>query len=187
MKKIINLLLVFSVCLCSLSSCGKDSDVLDTNISSIDMGVSCPTSVRYCDRHNISLNKTEFIGVPEYIVCTIDNFLSKTVDFLGDPADCQTIFIEKNYDKLYDTYITKNYNDIYQPITSEEARGRWERIPFEFDGALLKNVSKSKLTGLVYLENNLKSTYEFTPGTYRLVVCYTDGSYGYANFAIYAE
>ncbi|MBO5023743.1 MAG: hypothetical protein J6D11_05495 [Clostridia bacterium] len=113
-------------------------------------------------------------------MCTIKNTF-------GDPvASCEAIFIEKNYDKLYDRYVTKNFGSIYQPITGGE-NSRWERIPFEFDGAKLRQVSKQRLAGLIYLENNLTSAYEFTPGSYRLVVEYSDGSIGRTEFRILSK
>ena len=177
MKKTISLLLCFSVCLCFLCSLdikAADAKTIDTSETTI-LNYRIP----YSSFQKIHLNKEEFSQVPEYIVITIKNTI-------GDPvADCKAIFIRKNYDKLYDRYVTKNFGGIYQPITEGE-NGRWEQIPFEFDGAQLRSVSEQKLTGVIYLENNLKSKYEFTPGTYRLVVEYSDGSKGYANFVIYA-
>jgi hypothetical protein len=153
--------------------------VLENDMSSIGTRVSCPTKVLYRDKQNAFLKRTEFTGVPEYLVFTIENSWD-------EPADCETIFIEKNYDKLYDRYVTKNFGSIYQPITSGE-NSRWERIPFEFDGAKLRQVSKQRLAGLIYLENNLTSAYEFTPGTYRLVVKYSDGSYDRTVFRILSK
>jgi len=184
MKKIIGLLLCFCVCLVFICSCAKDGKVLESNISSTDTMVGCTTKVLYRDKQNAFLKRTEFMGVPEYIIVTIENIAGKYPDFRDDIADCQTIFIEKNYDKLYDRYVTKNFGDIYQPITEGE-NGRWARIPFELDGAQLRSVSKQKLTGVIYLENNLTSAYEFTPGTYRLVLEYSDGSLDRTEFRIY--
>lgn len=185
MKKIICLLLCFCVCLVFICSCAKNGEILEINISNDDMGISCPTNVFYRDRQNAFLKQTEFIEVPEYITVTIENIASKYPDFRDDIANCEAIFIEKNYDKLYDRYVTKSFGNIYQPIIEGE-NGRWEQIPFEFDGESLRKLSPTKLMGIIYLENHLTSEYEFTPGTYRVVFRYSDGSRDYAYFAIYA-
>ena len=173
MKKILSLLLCFTVCFCFLGSLNiKATDASEAIISNFIMP--------YSSFQEIYLNKEEFSKVPKYIVCTIKNTI-------GDPvADCETIFIEKNYDKLYDRYVTKNFGSIYQSITSGE-NSRWERITFEIDGAKLRQVSKQRLAGLIYLENHLMSEYEFTPGTYRLVVKYSDGSYDRTVFRILSK
>ena len=177
MKKTISLLLCFSVCLCFL--CSLDIKAADAKTIDASQTTSSNYRIPYSSFNKIYLNDDKFTKAPKYIVLTVKNTF-------GDPvADCKTIFIEKNYDKISDRYVTKNFGDIYQPITEGE-NGRWEQIPFEFDGAQLRSVSEQKLTGVIYLENNLKSKYEFTPGTYRLVVEYSDGSKGYANFVIYA-
>ncbi len=176
MNKVISLLLCFSVCLCFLCS----FDIKAADVKTIDTSKTNISNYRIPDSsfHKIYLNEEEFSQVPKYIVITIKNTI-------GDPvADCNAIFIEKNYDKLYDRYVTKNFGDIYQPITEGE-NGRWARIPFEFDGTQLRKVSVQKLTGIIYLENNLTSAYEFTPGSYRLVVKYSDGSVGRTEFRIY--
>ncbi len=190
MKKFISLLLCFSVISCFLCSCGDtscdnpDCTCGDTSTEqwqpradepwyfSPEMPANMidPASMYEFD-YELYLTQTQFIGVPEYIECTIVN---KT----GDPAMCQMLFIEKLYPNIYDIYPAAQ--------TGMETRA-WVRIPFMAEKSVLENISDNTKSGKIYLEKYLKAEYEFTPGSYRLVVPLYDGTTRYLNFSIYEE
>jgi len=167
--------MLFSICLCM--GCSGEKSTISKQENDIEISTIGIAKMNKATQYYIYVEKNKYNYVPKYIILSIE-------DEFCDPADCRTIFIEKNYDKIYDRYVTKNFGGIYQPITEGE-NGRWARIPFEFDGAQLRSVSKQKLTGVIYLENNLTSAYEFTPGAYRLVLEYSDGSLDRTEFRIY--
>lgn len=195
MKKIISLLLLLSICLGLICSCGNAT-------TTICDGLYCPCKHETEDTENwkprddepwyfspgfptglldpcsmyefdleFSLTQTEFVGVPEYIECTIVN---KT----GDPAMCYMLFIEKDYPNIY---------DIYNTVTMETTVPAWVRVPFMANGYVLEDISDNTKSGKIYLEKYLKAEYEFTPGFYRLVIFLYDGTTRYLNFSIYEE
>ena len=89
MKKVISLLIVFSVCLCFLCSL----NIKATDVKTIDTSKTNISNYRIPDSsfQKIYLNKEEFSQVPKYIVCTIKNKF-------GDPvASCDPILTSAKF------------------------------------------------------------------------------------------
>ena len=154
MKKTISLILCLSFCLCFLCSCG-------------DVSPYFPYQLPENPEYKVYLSETEYIGVPEYIECTIENLSGKRVAY-----DYIYLYKFNEYDECWDA----------TPFALEEKNF--------FSGAKtrkikLDKVSKNKRSGKIYLEEQiLWGDYTYSPGEYKLVVvlsdektmCYTDFS-----------
>ncbi len=195
MKKFISLLLCFSVISCFLCSCGDtscdnpDCTCGDTSTEQWQPRADEPWNFTpgyyggaviepediYEFDYELALKQTEFHGVPEYLEIEIMN---KT----GDPASYKIMFIEKHYSDIY------NIDDPYKSVVLGAAGNpsAWVRIPFMTEEDCLE-VDGNISSGKIYLQENLKAAYEFTPGAYRLVVPLCDGTTRYLEFSIYEE
>ncbi len=195
MKKFIALALCLAVFSCILCSCGN-------NISCSNPECTCnapateqwkpradepwnftadyydsgalidPTTVFKFD-YELSLAEDTFYEVPEYLEISLVN---KT----GDPALYTLMFIEKRYDDIYHI----DNPTVHISLGSKGNLQAWVRIPFMTEEDVLDKVTESEKTGKIYLQENLKADYEFTPGRYRLVIPLLDGKTHYLNFYI---
>ena len=133
-----------------------------------------PTTVIKFD-YELSLAEDRFYEVPEYLEIDIVN---KT----GDPALYSLMFIEKFYSYIYD--IDNPPVNIVLGGASSTSLPAWVRIPFMTEEDALDTVAENERAGKIYLQENLKATYEFTPGAYRLVIPLLDGKTHYLEFWI---
>lgn len=195
MKRIISLLICLSLCLCFLCSCGEKS--VSCNNPDCTCGETAgewkPNSdepwnftpgryggavidmaEEYEYDYLVALVEDTFFGVPEYLEVGI---LNKT----GDPAAHKMMFIEKLYGDIYDI------NDEVLEAVDRGSLLAWVRIPFMTDERPLETVAENRCFGRVYLKENLKADFEFTPGSYRLVLPLYDGTTRYLNFWIFEE
>lgn len=197
-KKIISLLLCISTCLCLLCSCGdkavscNNPDCTCGNAATEEWkpnadepwnftpggygGGFIDMAEDYEYDYLLALTEDTFYEVPEYLEVGI---LNKT----GDPAAHKMMFIEKSYANIYDID-TPNYTTV---LMGDGHPSAWVRIPFMTDEKPLKTVAENRCFGRVYLQENLKAKYEFTPGAYRLVIPLYDGTTRYLNFWIFEE
>lgn len=136
-----------------------------------------PTTVFKFD-YELSLAEDRFYEVPEYLEIDIVN---KT----GDPALYSLMFIEKFYSYIYD--IDNPPVNIVLGGASSTSLPAWVRIPFMTEEDALDTVAENERAGKIYLQENLKATYEFTPGAYRLVIPLLDGKTHYLEFWILEE
>lgn len=199
MKKFIALVLCLAIFSCVLCSCGNSSTSCGNpectcnapateqwqpradepwNFTSdyyISGALIDPTTVFKFD-YELSLAEDRFYEVPEYLEIDIVN---KT----GDPALYTLMFIEKRYDDIYNI----DNPTVNIVLGSKGNLQAWVRIPFMTEEDALDTVAENERAGKIYLQENLKATYEFTPGAYRLVIPLLDGKTHYLNFWILEE
>lgn len=196
MKKFIALLLSLAVFSCFLCSCGNNSTSCGNPECTCDSPATeqwhpradepwnftadyyisgaliDPTTIYEFD-YELSLAEDRFYEVPEYLEIDIVN---KT----GDPALYTLIFIEKRYNDIYNID-----NPRVSTVLGDKGNLQaWVRIPFMTEEDALDKVSENEVSGKIYLKENLKAAYEFTPGVYRLAVPLLDGKTHYLNFYI---
>lgn len=201
MKKFIALALCLAVFSCFLCSCGNSS----TSCGNPECTCNAPAIEQWQPRadepwnftsdyyiggsviditklykfdYELSLAEDRFYEVPEYLEI---NILNKT----GDPALYTLMFIEKFYSYIYD--IDNPPVDIVLGGTGSHYHPAWVRIPFMTEEDALDTVAENEKAGKIYLQENLKADYEFTPGSYRLVIPLLDGKTHYLNFYIGEE
>ncbi|MBQ8497421.1 MAG: hypothetical protein IJ489_08225 [Clostridia bacterium] len=118
--------------------------------------------------YEIELSNEKYTEVPEYIECEITNHS-------GDGVYLSNIYIEKWYSNV------EHVNT--EEIIPESATPGWVRIPFIMEGYYLNGISPSVKQGKIELEKYLKTDYQYTSGSYRIVFPLNDGTY-YAYFEI---
>ena len=196
MKRIISFILCLSFCLCFLCSCGEKSVSCNNPDCTCGEtsgewkpnadepwnftpggygGAVIDMAENYEYDYLVALVEDTFFCVPEYLEVGI---LNKT----GDPAAHKMMFIEKYYVIIYDID-----NPNYSTTGIYDHPNAWVRIPFMTDEKPLETVAENRCFGRVYLKENLKAEYEFTPGRYRLVLPLYDGTTRYLEFVIHEE